>query len=70
MADGKQPDRGPDDGPISVNRIGEALVITARQGALETRCEMSEYNAWRVFGCLAVMLGVRLPAKIGKAIKL
>ena len=30
----------------------------------------SPYNAWRVFGLLALMLGIPLPTKVGKAIKL
>lgn len=68
---GKQPERGPKDGPVSVNRAGEGrLVISAANTGEEPRSiEMSEYNAWRVFGSLALMLDIKLPPALGKAIK-
>jgi hypothetical protein len=66
----QMPARDEFDGPISVRRIGEILIIQATQGALTTHVEMSEYNAWRAFGCLALLLGVPLPPHIAKAIKL
>lgn len=69
LQESKQPERGPLDGPVSVNRYGDAFVITAKQGALETTCEVSEHNAWRLFGLLALMLGVSLPTKIAKGIR-
>lgn len=70
---GKQPPRGPEDGPVNISRVGVGdghLVIEATQGGEATSVRMSEYNAWRVFGSLALMLGISLPAKIGKEIKL
>jgi hypothetical protein len=30
---------------------------------------LSRYNAWRIFGMLAVILGIPLPSKLGKLIK-
>lgn len=66
----QMPARDELDGPLSVRRIGEVLVIEATQGALTTHVEMSEYNAWRAFGCLALLLEIPLPPHVAKAIKL
>lgn len=66
----KMPARADFDGPISVRRIGEVLIIEATQGALTTHVEMSEYNAWRAFGCLSLLLDIPLPPHVGKVIKL
>src|SRR5262245_29859007 len=64
------PERAPFDGPLSVRRIGDSIIVEATQGALTARVEMSEYNAWRVFGCLALLLEIPLPPSVSKAIKL
>lgn len=64
------PERQPFDGPISVRRVGESFIIEATQGGLTTRVEMSEYNAWRTFGCLALFLEIPLPSHVSKAIDL
>lgn len=66
----QQPARSPVDGPIAVRRIGDVIIIEAKQGGIETRVEMSEYNAWRAFGCLALMLEIPLSPQVAKAINL
>lgn len=68
MAD--QPDRSTSDGAVECHRVGDLLVVTAVQNGHETRLTLSEYNAWRVFAILAVMLGIALPKKLMKCIKL
>ena len=67
----QMPARDAFDGPISVRRIGEVIIIEATQNrVLTTHVEMSEYNAWRAFGCLALLLDIPLPPSIAKAIDL
>lgn len=67
----KMPERAPSDGPIGVNRPAEGMIgITASTNGETQGIQMSEYNAWRVFGCLAMMLGIPLSKNVGKAIKL
>lgn len=65
-----QPERKPWDGPIKVQRIGDYISISVEQNSEAQGMKISEYNAWRVFGMLAVILGVPLPKYIAKAIKL
>lgn len=63
----KMPPRQPDDGPLSVKRIRDDpgyLQFTHQVGSLV----LSEYNAARLFGILAMFLEIPLPAKLGKAI--
>jgi hypothetical protein len=66
----KQPERELDDGPIGVRRETvnnrERVMITVNDQTIE----MSGFNAWRIFGCLAIMLEIPLPAKTRKAITL
>lgn len=66
----KQPERQSFDGPCRVERIGDVIVVESTQNGVTTRCEMSEFNAWRIFGCLALILEIPLPSRIGKAINL
>lgn len=66
----QQPARQSFDGPCVVRRIGEVIIVESTQNGMTTRVEMSEYNAWRVFGCLALMLEIPLPERISKAINL
>lgn len=66
----EQPERSDDDGPVEIQRVTEGLVISCTQEGETTRLHVSEYNAWRVFGMLALMLGVELPKKLAKSIKL
>ena len=65
-----QPERKPWDGPVEVLRVGDYISVSATDQATKSTIMMSEYNAWRVFGMLAVILGVPLPKYIAKAIKL
>jgi hypothetical protein len=64
------PERKPSDGPMSVNRPGpgEITIAAETNGEIQT-LTMSEFNAWRTFGCLAMMLGIPLSKEVGKAIK-
>lgn len=66
----KQPERELSDGPVAVNRIDQFIVLSAEQDKKYEGMKVSEYNAWRLFGMLAVVLGVELPKNIAKAIKL
>lgn len=43
-------------------------MICATQAGTETVLIVSEYNAARIFGLLAIFLGIQLSKKVGKAI--
>jgi len=70
------PERGPKDGPVEVRRLSDDRIsissVTNLEGDMKDHhwMELSEYNAWRIFAMLALILGVQLPAKIGKEIKM
>jgi hypothetical protein len=66
----KMPARQPFDGPCAVRRIGDVFHVEATQNGMTTRAEMSEYNAWRIFGCLALFLKIPLPPHVSRAIDL
>lgn len=66
----QQPEREPDDGAVNIGRRGGKLVVSVETGGLTHELVMSDFNAWRVFGMLSLMLGIELPAKLRKAIKL
>lgn len=66
----EQPKREDFDGPCAVRRIGGVIVIESTQNGVTTMCETSLHNAWRIFGCLALMLEIPLSARVGKAINL
>lgn len=67
---GVQPPRGEKDGAVSVNRSTDGtLFISATHGGEERSLTVSEYNAWRIFGMLALFLEVPLPKKLGKSIQ-
>lgn len=73
MDDGKQPERLPLEGAVSVTREGldrENIRITVQHGLDRQTMLMGGYNAWRVFGMLGMMLGIGLPVKILKRIKM
>jgi hypothetical protein len=70
MSEIQQPPREPCDGQVSVNRHKDELCISVTHNGQDQGLVMSEYNAWRVFGMLAMLLGVSLPKKIAKAIKM
>lgn len=66
-----QPPRGEKDGPVGVRRLeDETLAISATYDGTERSIVVSEYNAWRIFGTLAMFLGVKLPKKLAESIKL
>lgn len=68
---GKQPPRSESDGPVGIRVLaGTRLCITATQDGRETELVVSAHNAWRVFGLLTFVLGVKLPAKLMKEILL
>ena len=49
------------DGPVSVSRVRGGFDITCEQAGQSASIMIGHYNAWRVFGMLAVLLGVNLP---------
>jgi len=69
VEDLKQPERLPEDGTVRIERTGNGGLMICEDGT-HTAVILSEFNAWRVFGMLSLMLGIPLPAKVSKAIKL
>jgi len=63
------PERLPMDGAVSVDRV-DSDHLRIGESSSDTAVILSEYNAWRVFGMLSVMLGINLPSSIAKNIKL
>jgi hypothetical protein len=61
------PDRAPDDGPISVRRVAgtEILEISCNGESLF----VSPFNAWRIFGALALMLDIPLSKNVARTIR-
>lgn len=63
------PERQPDDGPLGVDRPhGQDGYLRFKHG--DQWMVLSEYNAARLFGMLALFLNIPLPSALGKAIKL
>ena len=70
---GAQPPREPGDGSAEVARLPIApsrVTICVETDGERQYITIGEYNAWRVFGMLALILGVDLPKRIAKDIKL
>ena len=66
----QMPPRKPEDGPVSANRSGEdRITLTVSHLGEMQQITMSEYNAWRAFGMLALMLGISLPKKLAETIR-
>jgi hypothetical protein len=70
----EQPPRGPKDGPLEVSWVKEpgdtqAIAIAVVHDGLPQALWLSEYNAWRLFGMLSVILNIDLPKKLRKSIK-
>lgn len=63
----KMPDRLAGDGPVSIERTDDDRIVLGCDGST---ISVSEFNAWRLFGMMALMLEIPLPSKVGKAIKL
>jgi hypothetical protein len=71
MTDFVQAERRLEDGAISVSRGAPGMLhLSVVTDGKEEGITLSEYNAARIFGCIAVMLGIPLGNKVGKAIKL
>jgi hypothetical protein len=65
------PPRLPEDGAVTVEQAGDdRILVSVETAGVSTMLTMSPYNAWRVFGMLAVVLGISLPTRLRKAIKL
>jgi hypothetical protein len=64
----KMPERLPEDGPVGVRREGDRHLCLYAEGL--GSLTVSEYNAARLFGILAMFLEIRLPKALGKAIVL
>ena len=65
------PPRQSDDGPVRVSRDGPRhLVLDVTQDGQHSELRVSEYNAWRLFGMLSLMLQLPLPKAVVQAIKL
>lgn len=67
------PERKPDDGPITVSLLGpnyDRVAISAEGPQGSSGLVISEYNAWRLFGMLSMILHIPLTKEAGKAIKL
>lgn len=67
----QMPERQPNDGEVNLRRLdkGKIQVSVMTDGNLEG-ITMSEYNAARVFGILALFLEIPLPKSLAKQIKL
>lgn len=67
----RQQPRREADGPVAIDRdANDMLVISATTAGEQRAIRVSEYNASRLLGMLALMLGVRLNPTDAKAIKL
>ena len=67
----KMPERLPTDGPLTVQRDGAINYIIHVENAAgrSSLIHISPYNAWRLFGTLAMMLEIPLTPAAKKAIK-
>jgi hypothetical protein len=68
----KQADRLPTDGAAGIERDGDHLIlyVETADGRGRGSLRVSFFNAARLFGMLALFLGIKLPAALGKAIRL
>lgn len=67
----QQPPRADHDGPVTVRRLeADGIRIAVTTNGTTEAIECSEYNASRVLGTLAVLLGVRIVPADAKGIKL
>lgn len=70
MSDGKQPPRAETDGAVRVWWDGDDLCVSCETDGKGQMVKMGEFNAWRIFGMMAVLLKVTLSKKVSKGIKL
>jgi len=66
----QQPPRSAKDGTIGITRVPDGFVIVCVHDGVEQTIRVGEYNAWRIFASLSFMLGIKLPTKLVKMIKL
>lgn len=67
----KQPPRSDRDGSIEIFRNeDETITISCETDGVPGQITATEYNAWRIFGSLALFLEIELPKKLGKQIKI
>jgi hypothetical protein len=67
----KMPARLPDDGLVRVSRLGDDFIaLDSTHAGKEESLVVSEYNAWRIFGLLSVMLHLPLSKAVNKAIQM
>lgn len=67
----KMPARRPEDGAVKVTRLdGDFIALDSTWDGKAESLVVSEYNAWRLFGLLSLILGLHLPKKVSAAIKL
>ena len=68
----KQAERRETDGQVEITRSddGYGLVVSVTNAGVKSDLYMSEFNASRVFGMLAMLLEIPLSKSVGKAIKL
>lgn len=65
------PPRTPSDGTIRLQRGGEErLLVTVVTDGEQRSIDVGIYNAWRLFGMLALFLEIPLPKRVGKAVRL
>ena len=65
----KQAERTAEDGPMSVTREGKKIRIAVATGGVSESILVTEYNAARVLGALALILEAPLSKSVAKAIK-
>jgi hypothetical protein len=65
-----QPERQPVDGPVEVRREGTCIHLSATHDGHHRFMTVTEFNAWRLFVMLALILGVSLPKKLLKSIRM
>lgn len=70
----KMPEREEGDGAVGLkweSRLGDnRLWLKVETDGAHYSVPISEHNAWRLFGILAVMLEIPLSKRVGKAIRL
>jgi hypothetical protein len=64
------PERLDSDGGVKVDLIHGYIKIEVTSGGKAESIMISPYNAWRVFGMLSVLLGLRLPRAMAERIRL
>jgi hypothetical protein len=71
LDNGKQPERSEHDGAVRVERnLKDEIIISVTHKGAEQTLVMGEFNAWRIFGMLAFLLGAKLSKALQSAIRL